>query len=70
MKIFPFKLDTGDRNAGTAYLPDTATGPLPVVIYCHGWGGSQKLTPPHSGSLDAARVAPGSVGRLRFLRLR
>lgn len=46
MKTLPFRLDTGDRNVGTAYLPDTATGRLPVVIYCHGWGGSQKLTPP------------------------
>lgn len=45
MKTIPFQLTSGDANYGTVYLPDEATGPLPVVIYCHGWGGTQKLPP-------------------------
>lgn len=45
MKTIPFQLTSGDANHGTVYLPDVASGPLPVVIYCHGWGGTQKLPP-------------------------
>ncbi len=52
MKILPFRLDTGDRNTGTAYLPDNTTDRLPVVIYCHGWGvGGSTILPPVVASL-------------------
>ncbi|MDB6170182.1 MAG: X-Pro dipeptidyl-peptidase family [Verrucomicrobia bacterium] len=27
------------------YLPEGSRGRLPVMVYCHGWGGSQKLPP-------------------------
>lgn len=45
MKTQTFRLETGDRNAGTVYLPDHVEGRIPVLVYCHGWGGSQKLPP-------------------------
>jgi pimeloyl-ACP methyl ester carboxylesterase len=45
MKTLKFRLETGDRNAGTVYLPDSQNGRIPVLVYCHGWGASQKLPP-------------------------
>lgn len=45
MKTEIFRLETGDRNVGTVYLPDGVEGPIPVLVYCHGWGGSQQLPP-------------------------
>ncbi len=45
MNQFDFKLETGDRNSGTVYLPETVDHKLPVVIYCHGWGVNRKLGP-------------------------
>jgi len=45
MKSTHFKLDAGDANCGTVYLPDTAAGKLPVVVYCHGWGANRTLAP-------------------------
>lgn len=53
MRTIAFTLETGDRNHGTAYLPERFDGRLPVVIYCHGWGGSQGL----GGSVLAVRDA-------------
>ncbi len=41
MKTSRFRLLTGDRNAGDVFLPDDADGKLPVVVYCHGWGGNR-----------------------------
>lgn len=43
MHQYNFKLDTGDKNAGTVYLPSQQCGKLPVLIYCHGWGGNCSL---------------------------
>jgi pimeloyl-ACP methyl ester carboxylesterase len=40
---YDFRLSSGDRNVGTVYLPDQDSLNLPVMIYCHGWGGSRKL---------------------------
>ena len=38
-----FKLTTGDENVGTVYLPSKDCGNIPVLIYCHGWGGNRSL---------------------------
>lgn len=38
MRTIAFRLETGDKNYGEVYLPDTFTGRLPVLIYCHGGG--------------------------------
>jgi pimeloyl-ACP methyl ester carboxylesterase len=43
---FDFRLSAGDKNAGTVYLPSEDPVCLPVMIYCHGWGGSRKLWEP------------------------
>ena len=40
---YDFKLDCGDKNIGTVYLPDKYDGKLPVIIYSHGWGGNRNL---------------------------
>lgn len=45
MKEILFRLDSGDRNVGTAYLPDHQSEPLPVLILCHGWGGDRTVDP-------------------------
>ena len=45
MFTYDFKLDTGDKNVGTVYLPDEAAADIPVIIYCHGWGGNRELYP-------------------------
>jgi pimeloyl-ACP methyl ester carboxylesterase len=44
MVQFDFHLDTGDKNVGTVYLPQSMDERIPVVIYCHGWGGNRGLT--------------------------
>jgi len=43
MKKFNFKIEAGDQNVGTAYIPDTKGVNCPVVIYCHGWPGTRRL---------------------------
>jgi hypothetical protein len=43
MKQFEFKIQTGDRNVGTAFVPDSRTTPCPVIIFCHGWPGTRHL---------------------------
>ena len=40
-----FRLDIGDRNFGVVYLPDGDLSNLPVLVYCHGWGGDHQLAP-------------------------
>jgi len=45
MQTIAFRLETGDKNYGEVYLPDNFTGKLPVIIYCHGWGGNRQLGP-------------------------
>jgi acetyl esterase/lipase len=42
----PFRLDTGDHNAGVAYVPAEDSRKRPVLVYCHGWGGNHHLSPP------------------------
>lgn len=44
MKSRDFRLAAGDRNAGTVYLPDPHGDRMPVMIYCHGWGGDRTLS--------------------------
>ena len=46
MFTFNFKLEKGDKNAGTVYFPNENEKNLPVVIYCHGWGGKRQLWTP------------------------
>ena len=43
MYTFDFKLETGDQNSGTVYLPNESSTNIPVIIYCHGWKGGRKL---------------------------
>ena len=43
MYQYDFKLNTGDKNVGTVYLPFEDCVKLPVLIYCHGWGGDRSL---------------------------
>ncbi|MFZ3386797.1 MAG: CocE/NonD family hydrolase [Candidatus Hydromicrobium sp.] len=45
MNKYDFKLENGDNNSGTVYLPDFFDRKVPVVIYCHGWGGNRALNP-------------------------
>jgi len=44
MFSFDFQLTTGDQNIGTVYLPNEHATNLPVIIYCHGWGGNRQLS--------------------------
>ncbi|MCL2003669.1 MAG: alpha/beta fold hydrolase [Oscillospiraceae bacterium] len=46
MIFYDFKLSTGDLNVGTVYLPKENAKNLPVIIYCHGWGGRRQLWTP------------------------
>jgi len=46
MFSYDFTLTSGDKNVGTVYLPNEDTTNIPVIIYCHGWGGSRKLWAP------------------------
>jgi dipeptidyl aminopeptidase/acylaminoacyl peptidase len=46
MFTFDFKLEEGDKNVGTVYLPNKNDKNLPVIIYCHGWGGKRQLWTP------------------------
>jgi pimeloyl-ACP methyl ester carboxylesterase len=46
MYIYDFKLITGDNNVGTVYLPNQDDTNIPVIIYCHGWGGRRQLWTP------------------------
>ncbi|GHV06651.1 hypothetical protein FACS1894217_05760 [Clostridia bacterium] len=46
MFSYNFTLTTGDKNIGTVYLPAENTVNIPVIIYCHGWGGNRKLWTP------------------------
>ena len=38
MNQIDFRLSAGDKNVGTAWLPDSVSGRLPVIVYCHGGG--------------------------------
>lgn len=54
MFTYDFKLTTGDQNVGTVYLPDENTVNVPVIIYCHGWGGRRQLWTPTQILCDRA----------------
>jgi len=54
MFALDFKLDTGDKNVGTVYLPHKDATDIPVIIYCHGWGGNRGLRPSAKGFCDRA----------------
>jgi len=43
MFSYDFQIAAGDKNTGTVYLPHEHSTNLPVIIYCHGWGGSRRL---------------------------
>ncbi|MCL2106117.1 MAG: prolyl oligopeptidase family serine peptidase [Oscillospiraceae bacterium] len=38
MRTIEFRLETGDKNYGTAYLPDEISGKIQVLVHCHGGG--------------------------------
>lgn len=52
MSTYNFQLEAGDHNVGTVYRPD-ASGPLPVVIYCHGWASNRALKGSSQSLCDA-----------------
>ena len=54
MISYDFKLETGDLNVGTVYLPKRAATAIPVIIYCHGWGGRRQLWTPTQILCDKA----------------
>ncbi|MHB1153515.1 MAG: alpha/beta hydrolase family protein [Eubacteriales bacterium] len=49
---YNFNLSVGDKNVGTVYLPDENCIKLPVIIYCHGWGGNRSLPAALNWSLE------------------
>ena len=54
MTSFDFQLKTGDHNVGTVYLPSESANNIPVIIYCHGWGGRRQLWTPTEALCDRA----------------
>jgi len=40
---YDFQLSIGDKNKGTVYLPNKESENIPVMIYCHGWGGNRQI---------------------------
>jgi len=40
---YDFKLDSGDQNDGTVYLPSEESFDIPIIIYSHGWGSDRNL---------------------------
>jgi len=40
---YDFQLSSGDKNKGTVYLPNKESENIPIVVYCHGWGGNRQL---------------------------
>ena len=54
MVSFDYEISVRDRNKGTVYLPDIQSKNRPVIIYCHGWGGSRKLGQPTQKLCDRA----------------
>ena len=54
MYTYDFRLLTGDKNIGTVYLPQEDAVNIPVIIYCHGWGGRRQLWTPTQALCDRA----------------
>ena len=54
MFTYSFKLPSSDHNVGTVYLPNESAVNIPVIIYCHGWGGSRQLWTPTQMLCDRA----------------
>ena len=54
MVTYDFRLSTGDKNVGTVYLPQEGVANIPVIIYCHGWGGRRQLWTPTQALSDRA----------------
>jgi len=52
--LFDFQVANGDQNIGTVYLPHEHAANIPVIIFCHGWGGSRQLGPPEEAIRDRA----------------
>jgi len=38
VQTIDFRLAVGDQNYGTAYVPDSPGGRVPVILHCHGGG--------------------------------
>ena len=54
MISYDFRLESGDMNIGTVYLPSDGAVNVPVIIYCHGWGGKRQLWTPTQMLCDKA----------------
>jgi len=54
MVTYDFRLSICDMNIGTVYLPDKNAVSIPVIIYCHGWGGRRQLWMPTQALCDRA----------------
>ena len=57
MITYDFRLTTGDFNVGTVYLPSKDVESVPVIIYCHGFGGKRQLWTPTQALCDKAMKA-------------
>jgi pimeloyl-ACP methyl ester carboxylesterase len=54
MHQFDFSINAHDHLVGTAYLPAVGLENIPVLVYCHGWGGTRVLPKPQSALLQKA----------------
>jgi pimeloyl-ACP methyl ester carboxylesterase len=66
MNQINFKIDKGDHNVGTVYLPDSVKRNSPVVIYCHGWGSNRSLYPSTQRLCTALRESSASMVTFDF----
>lgn len=65
MQIKAFQLTTGDKNAGAVYMPDRASGRLPVLIHCHGWG-SDGWGAPDPANVTCLSLTSRNVVNIKF----
>ena len=61
-----FRLTNTDQTAGDVFLPEANSRNLPVVIYCHGWGGSRALSAPVSLLRDMVLEAGAAFAAFDF----
>jgi len=61
-----FQLQDGDKNVGTAYLPDERPAPVPVLVVCYGGTSDQHLYPFTVELRDRATAAGMAVVTFDF----
>jgi len=66
MISYDFKLTTGDKNVGTVYLPSEDAMNIPIIVYCHGWGGRRQLWTPTQVLCDNAIKAGSALVTFDF----